>query len=218
MKLNINPKSQLSPIQSTTLQRAQELRAKVEDVKDAINKGPSDLFQDVTSLGERSFDSERYRGSIGKHQFGEASLSRTESGQIKNLVAFDAPVGSNEEGQSVKFFLVKSEATGLRAVFSGMLGGIAGFVGGVAATLMAKGWETAAKGDSGLRNAAATVMCSTAQGIGFVAGATEHFGNFVADSGARDALYTQSNSDNSHQTAQFRSDGRVDYESWKPEA
>lgn len=209
MKVLLSPGGQLSPSQKNTLDRAYALRAQIENVKDIIQDGPQDGFRNVTDDVGVRFGREDYEGLIGKEGFTHATFQRANSNPDHEISAFGAYGASRD--QSVQWIRKESETVGVRAAFQGIIGGVAGGIASLGASLMVRGWNPAGRSEL-----STSIMCNMAEGVFVVANAGERLSNLVGKSGLKDDYYRISDGKGVTEEATFRSDGKVEYRQWKP--
>jgi len=190
----------LNAQQTSLLERAQQIRQRAESVKSSLLAAPSDSvhlnLQDCNEgLGIYS-----YSGQIGNDGYARAEATLQE-GQLEAFAAH------SQAGETLKFHLTTSQATGLRAGIAGALGAVGGGLGQAAAWLLAK-----AITNHGQSPVQATLLEWSSRPLSLGSDLARLAERKVADPGTRDEYYALASPNGDYEQFRFTASNTLEHD------
>ncbi|CAN0232964.1 unnamed protein product [Phaeothamnion confervicola] len=199
------------PGQADIIQRAKQLRERIESVQSDIQGPPQETVQlDSKSSNER-LGAYNYTGAIGSDKFATVGISQR-NGKMDALVASGAQAPSAAAGETIKWHLTTSQATGFRAGVATALGAIGGGLGSVASWALATSWNTQATSRTVVGEAAASVLAAVSKPFDFASDVFRAAERKVSDPGTKDQFYGSYKANGEGEQFLFRTDGTLGYE------
>jgi hypothetical protein len=199
MQFNVAIRAPHTPQESRILADAQALKERAFSVKVDLSATSSDRVELDPKTTNEGLGCYGFKGFIGADGFATASAS-IRDGVVEAFAAHDPKVAP---GETIKFHLQTSQATGMRAGIASALGSVSGSLGHAGAWLLAH----AMTADSRLGSKAYEIASKPLLLSSNVAHAIERK---VADPGTQDEYYAISKANGDYEQYLFTADQRVE--------
>ena len=210
----INLKAPLTAGDAAVVARANQLRERAQSVQASLSAPGDSVHLDAKSSNE-GLGLYYYKGEIGADKFATATAQMT-NGKMDSLVAFDAPKGAPAEGESIKWFLTTSQATGLRAGLAAALGGMAGGLGNAAVWMTAEAIKNYSNSSTAIGRGAATLLEWASRPLSLGHDVLHLAERKVGDPGTKDDFYGVYKQNGEAEQFTFTTRGTLEYEHFAP--
>jgi hypothetical protein len=199
MEFNLAIRGTHSPRESHILASAQALKERALSVKVDLSATNSDRVQLDKAGTNEGLGAYSFKGFIGVDGFSSADATINKG----NLEAFAAHNPVATPGETIKFHLQTSQATGMRAGIASALGAVSGALGNAGAWFMAQAMTTESTIGSKAYEVASMPLIFGSN----VAHAIERK---VADPGTKDEYYAIAKANGDYEQYLFTADNRVE--------